>query len=445
MRDRHVRSAGPRRTPLSLVVVIALLAGVLALAACGSNNSSGGADTSKAAAAPAASTSTDAGTVTPAGTAASGTPIKAMTITSLDSQGPVYPNIAVTAKAYEKWVNARGGIGGRPLSVDVCDEHGKPTDAAACARKAVSDKVAAVVGSFSFLGTNIMPALTKAGIAAFGECCPITAPQWTGKNSFPMGTQPLYAVALIKRAVADGCKKINAVIIDGAQGFVPPMKNAMKAYGMSFGKTVILPPTGQDYSPQVAEATSGGADCVVMIVSETPYVAWNQAWVQSGTTARMYGPQGNLDNVSIKGLGNKLDGSVIAGMYPDLSTAPWADYRQALKDANADPANDYNSLGGMGTWAAYTGFKQVAEAVPGGANKIDATSFMAQAAKTTNLDTKGMVPVIDFTKPWTANPPFSRLFNRTAVYSTIKGGKVVPLTTAFEDVGELALGHKPTS
>jgi ABC-type branched-subunit amino acid transport system substrate-binding protein len=290
-----------------------------------------------------------------------------------------------------------------------------------------------------------MPALTKAGIAAFGECCPITAPQWTGKNSFPMGTQPLYAVALIKRAVADGCKKINAVIIDGAQGFLPPMKNAMKAYGMSFGKTVILPPTGQDYSPQVAESTSGGADCVVMIVSETPYVAWNQAWVQSGTTARMYGPQGNLDNVSIKGLGNKLDGSVIAGMYPDLSTAPWADYRQALKDANADPANDYNSLGGMGTWAAYTGFKQVAEAVTGGADKIDATSFMAQAAKTTNLDTKGMVPVIDFTKPWTANPPFARLFNRTAVYSTIKGGKVVPLTTAFEDVGELALGHKPTS
>jgi ABC-type branched-subunit amino acid transport system substrate-binding protein len=425
-----------------LVVVIAALAAALALAACGSSKSNNSTGSTAAAPAAPAKTSTETGTVTPAGQAATGTPIKAMTITSLDSQGPVYPNIAVTAKAYEKWVNARGGIGGRPLSVDVCDEHGKPTDAAACARRAVSENVVAVVGSFSFLGTNIMPALTKAGIAAFGECCPITAPQWTGKNSFPMGTQPLYAVALIKRAVADGCKKINAVIIDGAQGFVPPMKNAMKAYGMSFGKTVILPPTGQDYSPQVAESTSGGADCVVMIVSETPYVAWNQAWVQSGTTARMYGPQGNLDNVSIKGLGNKLDGSVIAGMYPDISTAPWADYRQALKDANADPANDYNSLGGLGTWAAYTGFKQVAEAVTGGATKIDASTFMAQADKTTNLDTKGMLPVIDFTKPWTENPPFARLFNRTAVYSTIKDGKVVPLTTQFEDVGQLALGHK---
>jgi hypothetical protein len=101
---------------------------------------------------------------------------------------------------------------------------------------------------------------------------------------------------------------------------------------------------------------------------------------------------------------------------------------------------DYNSLGGLGTWAAYTGFKQVAEAIQG---DITADSFKAQAAKTTNLDTGGMVPVIDFTKEWTANPPFKRLFNRSVVFSTIKDGKVVPLTTEFEDVGDLALGKKP--
>jgi ABC-type branched-subunit amino acid transport system substrate-binding protein len=258
-----------------------------------------------------------------------------------------------------------------------------------------------------------------------------------------MGTQPMYGVGLVKRAVEDGCKTMNAVIIDGAQGFLPPMENAMKAYGKKFNKTIILPPTSQDYTPQVAEATSDNADCVIMIVSETPYIAWNQAWIQSGTKARMYGPQGNLDNVSIKGMGNALDGSIIGGMYPDLATAPWAVYRQALKDANADPNQDYNSLGGMGTWAAYTGFTDIAEAIPGAPDSIDAKTFLEQAAKTDKLDTKGMVPVLDFTKPWTENPPFRRLFNRTVVFSTIKDGKVVPLTTDFEDVSELALGKKP--
>jgi branched-chain amino acid transport system substrate-binding protein len=417
---------------MKLVAALAVSAVVIGLSACGSNSSS--------------STSSGSGTTSSAGattpTAAkkpTGTPIKTMTITSLNSQGPVYPNISITAKAYGKWINAHGGIKGHPLQVTVCDEHGKPTDAAACARQAVSDNDVAVVGSFSFLGTNIMPALIKAGIPNFGECCPITPPEWTSDDSFPMGTQPLYAVGLVKRAEEDGCKKTNAVIIDGAQGFLPPMKNAMKAYGASFGKTIILPATSQDYSPQVAAATGGGADCVVMIVSETPYVAWNQAWVQSGSKARMYGPQGNLDAVSIKGLGNAVDGSIIAGMYPDISTAPWADYRQALKDANADSSVDYNSLGGLGTWAAYTGMTEIIKGMSG---PITAKTFKAAVAKTTHLDTHGMLPVIDFTKPWTANPAFTRLFNRTVVFSTVKNGKVVPLTTNFQDVSNLALGKK---
>lgn len=406
----------------------------LTLAACGDDDEA----STPAASTPAASTPASSDS-TPAAKAPTGEPIKAMTITSLESQGPVYPNIANTAKVYESWINKNGGIAGRPLEVQVCDERGKPTDAAACARKAVSDKVVAVIGSFSFLGTNIMPALTKAGIANFGECCPITPPEWTADNSFPMGTQPLYAVGLVKRAVEDGCQNINAVIIDGAQGFLPPMENAMKANGKKFGKTIILPPTSQDYTPQIAEATSGDADCLVMVVSETPFVAWNQAFVQSGSEARLYGPQGNLDAVSLEGTGDKLDGSIIAGMYPDLATEPWADYRGALESENAPEGPDYNSLGGMGTWAAYTGFKQVAEAVEG---EVTSASFLEQAAKTTDLDTKGMVPVIDFTKEWTENPDYKRLFNRTVVFSTVKGGKVVPLTTEFEDVSDLALGKK---
>jgi branched-chain amino acid transport system substrate-binding protein len=431
MQGPESRGAPSTRRLWLAVLATAGLGFALLLSACGSSSSSSSASN--------ASATSSATTSSSAASTPTGSPIKTMTITSLNSQGPVYPNIAITAKAYEKWINAHGGINGHPLQVTVCDEHGKPTAAAACARQAVSDHDVAVVGSFSFFGTNIMPAVIAANIPNFGECCAITPPEWTSTDSFPMGTQPLYAVGLVKRAVQDGCKNINAVVIDGAQGFEPVMTNAMKANGKAFGKVVILPPTSQDYSPQVAQATGGGADCVVMIVSETPYIAWNQAWVQSGTKARMYGPQGNLDNVSVKGLGTKVDGSIIAGMYPDISTAPWADYRQALKDANADPKNDYNSLGGLGTWAAYTGMTQIMTKMSG---QIDNLTFKSAVSKTTNLDTHGMVPVIDFTKPWTAFPAFQRLFNRTVVYSTIKDGKVVPLTTSFEDVSNLALGKK---
>ncbi|MEL7158417.1 MAG: hypothetical protein AAFN30_17715, partial [Actinomycetota bacterium] len=54
--------------------------------------------------------------------------------------------------------------------------------------------------------------------------------------------QLMYAVGAVKRAIEDGCTSMNAVIIDGAQIFVPPMENAIAALGQSFGEIIILPP-----------------------------------------------------------------------------------------------------------------------------------------------------------------------------------------------------------
>jgi len=62
---------------------------------------------------------------------------------------------------------------------------------------------------------------------------------------------------------------------------------------------------------------------------------------------------------------------------------------------------DYNSLGGLGTWAAYTGMTEIMSKMTGPINNM---TFKQAVAKTTNLDTHGMVPVVNFTKPWTAFP-----------------------------------------
>jgi len=216
------------------------------------------------------------------------------------------------------------------------------------------------------------------------------------------------------------------------------MENAIKALGKSFGDVVILPPTAQDYSAEVAQATTG-ADCVIGIISETPYITWNTAWTQSGTDARQYGPQGNLNEISAAGNEEATDGDVIAGMYPDISTEPWAEYRVALEEGGYDTTElDYNSLGGMGTWAAFVAFTQIAETIDG---DITAESFFEAASNTSKLDLNGMVPVLDFTKEWSDGlDGYQRLFNRSVVFSTLENGKVVPLTTEFEDVGDLATG-----
>lgn len=430
MTTRDPRSHSSRPSRLLKLGVLGVFA-VVAVA-CGSSKKEDAkpADT----AAPAA-----ASTEAPAA-AASGEPLKVMTVTTLTSAGPTYKNIANTAKAYEKYINAKGGIGGRPLEVTVCDEQFGAATAATCAQQAIDGNMVSIVGSFTFFAEAIVPVVAEKDITWFGPCCPITPSELTDKHSFPIGNQPMYAVGAVKRAVDDGCKAISAVIIEGADAiFVPPMQNAMKALGKSFvGDPIILPATAQDYSAQVAQATKE-ADCVIVIVSETPYIAWNTAWTKSGTEARQYGPQGNLNEVSAKGNEASTDGDIIGGMYPDISTKPWDEYRAALDAAGlTGDGLDYNSLGGMGTWAAYVAFEKIASTIKG---DITAKSFFDAASATTSLDLGGMVPVLDFTKEWTDGlPGYQRLFNRSVVFSKLDKGKVVPLTTEFEDVGNLANG-----
>lgn len=43
-----------------------------------------------------------------------GTPVKVMVWTPEDTQGSAQPGVRLTAQAYEKWINANGGIKGAP-------------------------------------------------------------------------------------------------------------------------------------------------------------------------------------------------------------------------------------------------------------------------------------------------------------------------------------------
>ena len=164
--------------------------------------------------------------------------------------------------------------------------------------------------------TPFVPILKAASIAWFGTCCAATPDELTYSNSFPLGSSLMYAVGLVQRAVQDGCKKLSSVVINGAQPYIEPMDNALKALGKSWVRPpIILPQTSTDDSSYVAQATSG-SDCIVMIVSETLWKPWFAAYQAAGATQRLYGPQGNLDSVSIQGFQSIANGDVIAGRSP---------------------------------------------------------------------------------------------------------------------------------
>jgi len=446
MKSTTRRIAGGSKWPL-LLAALALLACGLVLAACGGGGSSSSSEATTATEEPAggeeaASNEESEESSGAAESEAKGEPIVTMTYTDVNTEGPQYKNIEETERVYQEWINSHGGIAGRPLEGKFCDAHGTPTAAAACAREAVADKAVAVVGNFTFTGDAVVPILETGNTALFGNCCAISPLELTSKISFPMGNQPLYGVGLVHKAVQDGCKHMVGVIIEGAEAFEPLMENAAKAEGTKIEKFIQLPGTAQDYSAQVAEATSGSTDCLVMIVSETPYIAWMPAFAQSGSEAVMYGPQGNFNENAVKGFESVVEGDQVGGMYPDISTAAWGEYREALEKYEADPSQDYNSLGGMGTWAAYEGFKQVVESMKG---EVDNETFL-KAAETAKINLPGMVPPENFAENWgkTGGPEgFERINNRCVVFSEFKEGKLVPASTEFEDVSEIAGGTKP--
>jgi ABC-type branched-subunit amino acid transport system substrate-binding protein len=423
--------------------VIAL--GVVA-AACGGDDDDDDAATTDApsateAAAP-AETSAPADTTAAGGSTAAaptGEPIKLLTVTTLNANGPTYENIAITAELAAGYINDNGGINGRPVEVEVCDEQFDAAVAAGCARQAVEDNVVSVVGSFTYFAEAIVPVIAESDITWFGNCCAISPSELSSPHSFPIGNQPMYSVGEVKRAVEDGCENINAVIAEGADAiFRTPMENAMKAYGREFGEVIITPTIAQDYSAEVARATTD-ADCIVVVMSETPFLTWNTALQQADTDVKQYGNQGNLNAISAKGAEEVTNGNIIAGMYPDISTAPWDEYRATLEANGVDQeANDFNSLGGMGTWAAYMAFAEIASGIEG---EVTAASFFEAASNTSELDLDGMVPVLDFTQEWTDGlPGYTRLFNRSVVYSQLENGQVVPVDNDFVDVSDLAMG-----
>jgi len=429
---------GTRIKSVALVTVLSLTA-----MACGGDDDGGGTadDTSTAdeADTTADDTSTDDEGSADSTDAADGEPIKLMSVTTLNANGPTYENIAVTAELAADYINDNGGINGRPIEVTVCDEQFDAAVAASCAREAVEEGVVSIVGSFTYFAEAIVPVIAESDMTWFGNCCAISPSELSDPHSFPIGNQPMYSVGEVKRAVEDGCENINAVIAEGADAiFRAPMENAMTAYGRTFGNVVITPTIAQDYSAEVAQATTD-ADCIVVVMSETPFLTWNTALQQAETDVKQYGNQGNLNAISAKGAEEVTNGNIIAGMYPDISTAPWDEYRAALDANDIDQeALDFNSLGGMGTWAAYMGFAQIASTIEG---EVTAASFYEAASNTTALDLDGMVPVLDFTQEWTDGlPGYNRLFNRSVVYSQLENGKVVPLDNDFVDVSELALG-----
>jgi ABC-type branched-subunit amino acid transport system substrate-binding protein len=437
MRSGSTAPAGSRGLWRLIAVIAVVAASALAIAACGGDDSDSSSTSAGSTATPAGESSDSS---TPAANKPTGDPIKVMTIAAVNWNGAAYPNILETAKTYEKYINDRGGIAGRPLQVTVCDEQGDPNQLATCGRNAVANKDVAVVGSFTLTGDRIVPILQQADTAWFGICCVISPAEQNSPITFDFGPQSVAGGAYAQKAIEAGCKNPSAVVLDipTKNLFFDAQQRVLAASGVKLGAKVAIPVASADYAPQVAQATGGGADCIIGGLAENGWASFMPAFAQSGSKARLIGQQGNFDEKIAKGFPSIVAGDDVVGYYPDISSPVFKDYREALAQYKPDPDLDYNSLGGLGTWTAYVAFKNIVEKMNG---PITAKTFLDAANKTTKLDTGGKLPELNLSKPWNRQPNgYKRIFNTKVTYSVFgDNGKLKVEQAGFFDVKKSAL------
>ncbi|MEE1762796.1 MULTISPECIES: ABC transporter substrate-binding protein [unclassified Streptomyces] len=349
-----------------------------------------------------------------------GAPVKVMVWNPEDTQGSAQPGVRLTAQAYEKWINANGGIKGGPLKVITCNEKNDPDEAEKCAQQAVAEKVVAVVGSYSLAGDRYMPILEKAGIPYIGGTG-VSAAEFSNPLSFPVnGGTPTVFAAHGQQLVEEGCKKISGVRYDvaAAETVARFLALGVTSAGASAPKDLKVPVTATDLAPQVAAATKG-RDCVSVILG-THSDLFVKAYVQSGTKTKVGSVVGNLTPELAEttgGSSSPLEGATITGYYPPTTDAVWKDFVAAAEGSDIDTSNGANGT----AWVAFKVFTEAAKKLP----TISSKALVEELNTTSGIDTGGLTPPLTWNEA-TALPikGMNRIHNTTATELSIRDGKI---------------------
>ena len=172
-----------------------------------------------------------------------------------------------TVGAVTKYWNARGGIKGRKVVVDVLDNASNPSQAVQNVQKFISDpKYVAIFGS-----GNAAAAVATGAIASQGKIPFIALSPPTQLVSPPQpyayiltATTRLYAYSEARYLRTLGVKKIWLMGDNGGFGREGPeiVKKLAAAYGFEIVDTTIFSPAATDFSAELTKIKSSGAQAL---------------------------------------------------------------------------------------------------------------------------------------------------------------------------------------
>jgi ABC-type branched-subunit amino acid transport system substrate-binding protein len=341
------RSCQDRRKYVGLAFAAAAVL-VAGLAACSSSKTSAASNTvstSPAGTTAVASSPGGAG----GSTSASGEPIKIGVVYTDDNPLGVSPEIQDGAKAAASYINANGGMGGRPVQIVACNGKNNPENNVQCATQFVSSKVITVIGLDGVWGANGLSILQKAGIT--NQTFPISGPEFSSPNAYPLLSLTATAGdAAVQYAVGKGMKSVACIYPDVASlksACTDFFQTPAKAAGITNITLIPVPPTATDVSQYTTKLSQSHAQLVYSsgskqfnqgVVQNASQLGFKPQWVFPGDTAQ---------SDFFSALGGAATGAIFWSdlkLWTDSSDPDAVTFNQAMKQYAPKAEVDQNSL-----------------------------------------------------------------------------------------------------
>lgn len=363
------------------------------------------------------------------GGATSGPPIHIMEISG--TEGPVAegafarPGIEAAVKA----INAAGGIRGRPVDLELCDDQSMLSQAAACADEAASDKsIIATVSNNTQMTPAIDPVLAQAKLAAVASIpytpsdftCPVVFPSEGGGLAITAGENEFPARM--------GLKKIAFMVFDTSGGAAATtfVNSELQALYHLKVDSVLVPATTTDITSSVAAAIAKHPDAVSLAIPQNLSIAATNQLRAQGYTGMIIGPAEAMSPAALKHISDpgKL---YLTGSYAYSSPAYQTFQQEMRRYEPAAEVNDY-------ALSAWVGMQEFADVMSKSSQPLTRAGVLAAFSSESHFTMRGLIPALDYTRP---NPitAFARLINMTQVlHEVTRSGTVDVKPVQFVDM-----------
>jgi branched-chain amino acid transport system substrate-binding protein len=284
----------------------------------------------------------------PAAFGQSGDPVKIGVIQPLS--GPVAASgnyVRLGAEIARDWVNARGGVLGRPVQLLVEDNKSDPKEAASAAEKLiVRDKVPVIMGAWgSSMTLAAMPKLEEYGVPMVVETSSASTITKRG-NPWVFRISPpseMEALGLEKYLKDLGIKQADflAVNTDWGRGATAAFGDLLKKAGAGVGATEFMDQAATDMNAQITKIKAGNGDTLFLTTGvEQITLVLKQA--QEQRLARKVITTGGSSSPSQL---IKQAGAAAEGTYHILFFLPW--FPEAMPDGKLAKAfvDEWNKRG----------------------------------------------------------------------------------------------------